>query len=155
MKINCITFDKQAKDSLPEDIKRQMKADRDKAREGKSNDIKIMATEGKETMTLGWAEEMAKKTDYACFAKEEPGNEINWADAGAFFLEGYREAFRWRDASQELPEQYKEVLLKSGDFRYVGYRIIEEHEGFYYWADLNDDEITDVTHWRPIEMEDL
>ena len=43
MKINCITFDKQAQDSLPEDIKRQMKADRDKAREDKNKDIKIMS----------------------------------------------------------------------------------------------------------------
>lgn len=35
------------------------------------------------------AEELAMETDYACFAVEEDGNEINKADAGAFFLEGY------------------------------------------------------------------
>ena len=35
------------------------------------------------------AEELAWKTDYACFAVEEDGNVINKADAGAFFLEGY------------------------------------------------------------------
>ena len=81
------------------------------------------------------------------------GSPINALSVG--FKDGYAEALRWRDPEKELPEQYKEVLLKSGDFRYVGYRIIEEHEGFYYWADLNDDEITDVTHWRPINMEDM
>ena len=38
------------------------------------------------------AEELAWETDYACFAVEEDGNEINKADAGAFFLEGYNYA---------------------------------------------------------------
>jgi hypothetical protein len=38
------------------------------------------------------AEELAWETDYACFAIEEKGNEINKADAGAFFLEGYNYA---------------------------------------------------------------
>lgn len=31
MEIKCITFDKQAQDALPEDIKTKMKADREKA----------------------------------------------------------------------------------------------------------------------------
>ena len=35
------------------------------------------------------AEEMAKATDYACFAVESPGNPINFADAASFFLEGW------------------------------------------------------------------
>ena len=43
-------------------------------------------------MTLEEAEELAQQTDYAAFAVEEPGNEINYADAGAFFLEGYEYA---------------------------------------------------------------
>jgi len=38
------------------------------------------------------AEELAWQTDYACFAVEADGNEINKADAGAFFLEGYNYA---------------------------------------------------------------
>lgn len=38
------------------------------------------------------AEELAMETDYACFAVEADGNEINKADAGAFFLEGYNYA---------------------------------------------------------------
>jgi len=38
------------------------------------------------------AEELAWKTDYACFAVEEDGNEIIKVDAGAFFLEGYNYA---------------------------------------------------------------
>lgn len=68
---------------------------------------------------------------------------------------GLNEAFRWHDVSEEVPDQYREVLLKSGDFVYVGHRVIDEQEGFFYWVDGRDDEITDVTHWRPIEQEDL
>jgi hypothetical protein len=35
---------------------------------------------------------LAQQTDYAVFAVEEEGNEINYADAGVFFLEGYEYA---------------------------------------------------------------
>jgi len=45
-----------------------------------------------EEMTLGEAEELAMKTDYACFAVETKENEINKADAGAFFLSGFEYA---------------------------------------------------------------
>lgn len=37
-KIKCITFDKNAQDSLPQHIKDKMKADRDNARKQKSNE---------------------------------------------------------------------------------------------------------------------
>jgi hypothetical protein len=40
-------------------------------------------------MTLEEAEIAAKETDYACFAVEPEGNEINFADAAAFYLEGW------------------------------------------------------------------
>lgn len=40
-------------------------------------------------MTLEEAEIAAKGTDYACFAVEPEGNEINFADAAAFYLEGW------------------------------------------------------------------
>ena len=43
-------------------------------------------------MDIDIAEELAKKTDYAFAAVEYPGSEINWADAAAFFLEGYEYA---------------------------------------------------------------
>jgi len=43
-------------------------------------------------MELKEAEELAMRTDYAVFAVEEEGTEINKADAGAFFLEGYEYA---------------------------------------------------------------
>ena len=42
-------------------------------------------------INLEIAEKLAMETDYACFATEET-NEINTADAGAFFLEGYEYA---------------------------------------------------------------
>ena len=50
-------------------------------------------------ITLEEAEELAQRTDYAVFAVEEEGNEINYADAGAFFLEGY---------------EYAQKLIKNG-----------------------------------------
>ena len=40
-------------------------------------------------MTFEKAEIAAKETDYACFAVEPEGNEINFADAAAFYLEGW------------------------------------------------------------------
>jgi hypothetical protein len=40
-------------------------------------------------INLEQATELVMKTDYACFAVEHEGNEINTADAAAFFLEGY------------------------------------------------------------------
>ena len=40
------------------------------------------------------AEILSLKSDYACFAVESEGNEINTADASSFFLEGYCEAQR-------------------------------------------------------------
>jgi hypothetical protein len=39
------------------------------------------------------AEELAMKTDYACFACEDT-EEINKGDAGGFFLEGYMYALK-------------------------------------------------------------
>jgi hypothetical protein len=40
-------------------------------------------------LSLDEAEELAMQTNYAVFAVEYPGTEINKADAGAFFLEGF------------------------------------------------------------------
>ena len=51
-------------------------------------------------MTLEEAEIAAKGTDYACFAVEPEGNEINFADAAAFYLEGWN-ACRSRLVSQK------------------------------------------------------
>lgn len=50
---------------------------------------KTLIKEQNAEIDLNQAEELAMKTDYAVFAVEEKGNEINKADAGAFFLEGY------------------------------------------------------------------
>lgn len=40
-------------------------------------------------MTIEEAEILCKKTDYAIDAIEYEDNKINWADAAAFFLEGF------------------------------------------------------------------
>lgn len=45
-------------------------------------------------MEMEEAEVLSMQCDYACFAVEADENEINTADASAFFLEGYLEAQR-------------------------------------------------------------
>jgi hypothetical protein len=45
-------------------------------------------------MELSEAQILAMKTDYAIDACEPEGNEINSADAGAFFLEGYKHCIK-------------------------------------------------------------
>lgn len=45
-------------------------------------------------MEMEEAEVLSMQCDYACFAVETDENEINTADASAFFLEGYLEAQR-------------------------------------------------------------
>jgi hypothetical protein len=45
-------------------------------------------------LTIDEAEKLAMETDYAVFACEPEGNEINKADAAAFFLEGYEYAVK-------------------------------------------------------------
>ncbi len=74
-------------------------------------------------MTLGLAEELAMKSDYAFYACEPEGNEINKGDAGAFFLEGYEycrkqgfdsveDFFRWFDTD------FKGKIIHWTDLRY-------------------------------------
>ena len=58
-------------------------------------------------MTQEQAEELAMKTDYAI---EAVGEEINIADAGAFFLEGYLHKQR------ELPKNNDGVVNCMGSF---------------------------------------
>jgi hypothetical protein len=45
-----------------------------------------------QSATLERAETMARECGYAHEAVEMPGSEINWADAGMFYLEGYLQA---------------------------------------------------------------
>lgn len=65
-------------------------------------------------ITLEDAEKLAMTTDYACFAT---GEEINTADAGAFFLEGYEYAIKESeketvpDLSGSTPEQ-RTLIIK-------------------------------------------
>ena len=52
-------------------------------------------------MTLEEAEELAKRTDYALNLCDCDGlNPVNWADAGAFFLEGYLHAKKLDDKGE-------------------------------------------------------
>lgn len=43
-------------------------------------------------ITMDEASDLWRRTDYGCFAVVECGNDINGADAAAFFLEGYEYA---------------------------------------------------------------
>lgn len=55
-------------------------------------------------ITIEEAEKLSMETDYAFYAV---GEEINEADAGAFFLEGYNEALK-RFSEQLAKERSKE-----------------------------------------------
>ena len=56
-------------------------------------------------MTLEQAEEWWPRTCYGQDAVEMPGNEINTADAAAFFLEGYDHAKRVLSANAWLKDK--------------------------------------------------
>ena len=57
-------------------------------------------------MTLEEAEALAKQTDYAFELSDCDGlNPVNWADASAFFLEGYLYAKKQANVSDELRRQ--------------------------------------------------
>jgi hypothetical protein len=88
MKSVAKEYIKERKDELPDFLTRAV--------EEPTNDDAALPLHGVSAMLpdldIDKAEELAWKTDYACFAVEEDGNEINKADAGAFFLEGYNYA---------------------------------------------------------------
>jgi len=68
-------------------------------------------------ITLEDAEQLAMTTDYACFAT---GAEINTADAGAFFLEGYNYARREMENERDRPtpdQEKAEILRKTNGGR--------------------------------------
>jgi hypothetical protein len=43
-------------------------------------------------MDLAEADKLARETDYALAATHQDTNQINWRDAAAFFIEGYKHA---------------------------------------------------------------
>lgn len=65
-----------------------------------------------EHITIEDAEKMAQITDYAWIAVEEPGSEINWADAGAFYLEGFNAGYEEGQSSPKIKKlEWKEDCL--------------------------------------------
>lgn len=69
-----------------------------------------------EQLSLEDAQKIAEESDYAFAASETDCNPINWGDAAAFVLEGYKACFaeltRWNDPKEVLPEPNKDVLVK-------------------------------------------
>ena len=52
------------------------------------------ATPAIKQLTLGQAEVLAKRCEYAWLAVNTINNPINWGDAAAFFLEGWNQGMR-------------------------------------------------------------
>jgi hypothetical protein len=66
-------------------------------------------------------------------------------DAGVGFAQ------RWISVEEGLPEDREDILIKRGE-KYVivaGY-YVEEYKAFYFPYSFSP--LTNVTHWRPIEL---
>jgi hypothetical protein len=71
----------------------------------KSNTLRRLVGDLLPPITLEKAEELWQRSDYGQGAVEMPGNEINTADAAAFFLEGYEYARRVLQGNAWLKDQ--------------------------------------------------
>ena len=73
------------------------------------------------------------------------------------YLAGYKDATRWRDPKEELPEYYKkvEIKIKRDDVvDYVNASLLAEDDGSLFFGDYNFVifiKLKDVIGWRPIE----
>ena len=69
-----------------------------------------------EQLSLEDAQKIAEESDYAFAASETDCNPINWGDAAAFVLEGYKACFaeltRWNDPKESVPDHKWAVLIK-------------------------------------------
>lgn len=70
-------------------------------------------SESAEEMTFDLAEKLAKETDYACEATHTDINPINWGDAAAFFLEGYKYASQKHLPTDCYPKEFVEWCIES------------------------------------------
>ena len=71
----------------------------------KSTTLRRLVGDHLPPITLEKAEEMWPQSNYGQDAVEMPGNEINTADAAAFFLEGYEYARRVLQGNAWLKDQ--------------------------------------------------
>ena len=73
----------------------------------------------KKEITLEQAERLVKETGYAIEAAEQEENPINWADAAAFFLEGWNAAVEPEKSrkcrADTLHDEIVEVLTRAVD----------------------------------------
>lgn len=76
--------------------------------------------------------------------KQLPANNfIDWAQFGA------REAQRWISIDKELPEVNKRILVKDERIDAFTVGLLGSNKKFY----TDNDQIVNITHWRPIERE--
>lgn len=103
------------------------------------------------------AQKIAEESDYAFAASETDCNPINWGDAAAFVLEGYKaclaELTRWHDPKEELPEERRDVEVKTDkgkvsvcnmDLDELGHRFWNVSRTNYMIPDAN------IIGWREI-----
>lgn len=72
-------------------------------------------------------------------------------DADMDFRKGVEFAQQWISVSDELPEQYEEVLIKNNTKSYIGYLM---GSNFFLNTMVKNYSviINDVTHWRKIQL---
>ena len=63
-------------------------------------------------ITFEEAEVLAKKSDYAWAAVEPEGNEINFADASAFFLEGFEHCLKINSKEFDLLKEQRDCAWR-------------------------------------------
>jgi hypothetical protein len=84
-------------------------------------------------INLADAEHLCKETQYADEAVEYPETRINWADAGAFFFEGYNHARNIFQISQHVGDPHR----KGARSRWRGHDIYFDGEAWRF-CDNND-----------------
>ena len=101
-----------------------------------------------EQLSLEDAQKIAEESDYAFAASETDCNPINWGDAAAFVLEGYKACFaeltRWNDPKEVLPEPNKDVLVKCSSGQIQTDFYAPELGGFF----IEDSTYAKVIGWR-------
>lgn len=109
-------------------------------------------------MDLDKATDLAMRTDYA---HDAVGVEINQADAGAFFLEGFLHAEKgeWIKCSDRLPEYCERVFCYDGKRKEtIGYIVERDDLPKGRMWNINGSsggigtriEVKPPTHWQPL-----
>ena len=98
------------------------------------------------------AQKIAEESDYAFAASETDCNPINWGDAAAFVLEGYKaclaELTRWNDPN-DIPDNDTPVIICTSPGIYY---IAAYDKQFDYWFTGNGSFYRhEIIGWREIQ----